>query len=382
MLFYAANEFSEFNLAQHFDETREPDVRIRMHELYLRTKNVVARERVISLEIVLLIGLLETQNAAVNLGLGKRENLARSLGLTENAYWKRAQAGRVLIAFPEFIDLVKRGLTHLSHISVLAAKITKGNAAVFHEELPGKTEREVRELVASVNKDGSRNESNPLFDIRLRLTKEQLSILDRAREVLSATGRVPSEKEVILKSLEDLLEKRDPVRKAARAKIRVQKKEASAEGSDQAPELSQGDRTGLITTRLRIATEMAAVPKGDLFAKATAVPKGVLPTKMTAVPKSDDKGKIRGRRGIPAATIHHVWNRDEGCCSGKMRDGERCSSRIGLQVDHVRPVSFGQDNRLENLRLLCRECNIAVAEEILGSEVMERYRWLNSRASF
>ena len=181
MLFYAANEFSEFNLAQHFDETREPDVRIRMHELYLRTKNVVARERVISLEIVLLIGLLETQNAAVNLGLGKRENLARSLGLTENAYWKRAQAGRVLIAFPEFIDLVKRGLTHLSHISVLAAKITKGNAAVFHEELPGKTEREVRELVASVNKDGSRNESNPLFDIRLRLTKEQLSILDRAR---------------------------------------------------------------------------------------------------------------------------------------------------------------------------------------------------------
>ncbi len=181
-----------------------------------------------------------------------------------------------------------------------------------------------------------------------------------------------------MKSLEDLLEKRDPVRKAARAKTRVQKKR----GSDQAPELSQGDRTGLITTRLRIATEMAAVRKGDLFAKATAVPKGVLPTKMTAVPKSDDKGKVRGRRGIPAATIHHVWNRDGGCCSGIMRDGERCSSRIGLQVDHVRPVSFGQDNRLENLRLLCRACNIAVAEEIFGSEVMERYRWLNSRASF
>lgn len=98
---------------------------------------------------MLLIGLLETQNAAVNLGLGKREHLARSLGLTENCYWKRAQAGRVLVAFPDFIDLVRRGLTHISHIAVLAPKITSNNAEILHQEIPGKTERQVRELVAA-----------------------------------------------------------------------------------------------------------------------------------------------------------------------------------------------------------------------------------------
>ena len=38
MLFTAADEFNEFNLAQHFDVEKEPDVRLRMHGLYERTK--------------------------------------------------------------------------------------------------------------------------------------------------------------------------------------------------------------------------------------------------------------------------------------------------------------------------------------------------------
>ena len=41
MLFIAADEFNEFNLAQHFDVEKEPDVRLRMHGLYERTKETV-----------------------------------------------------------------------------------------------------------------------------------------------------------------------------------------------------------------------------------------------------------------------------------------------------------------------------------------------------
>ncbi len=389
MLFTAADEFNEFNLAQHFDIEKEPDVRLRMHGLYERTKETVARERFITLEVALLVGLLESQNAAVNLGLGKKENLARSLGLSEDAYRKRAQAGRVLIAFPQFIDLVKRGVTFVSHIGGLSSKITRKNADVFFRELPGKTEREVRELAASVNKDGSRSKINPLFDLRLRFTKEQLARLDRAREVLSATGRMPSEEEAILKSLEDLLEKRDPVQKAARAEQRAQKKGASA-GADDVPALPQVNEEGEFT-ELQATTETAAAPLGnlklevaavphrDLSVDEAAVPHGNLPADVTPMLKSKDKEKPRGRRGIPAATVHHVWNRDRGCCTAILPDGTRCSSKIGLQVDHVRPIAFGQDNRLENLRILCRPCNIAAAEMILGTAVMERYRWLNMR---
>jgi len=358
-LFTAAQEFC---LDQHFDATKQPDVRLRLHELFKSTKETVARERQISLEVVLLIGLLETQNAAVNLGLGKRENLARSLGLTENAYWKRAQAGRVLVAFPEFISLIKKGLTHISHVAVLAPKITKDNVEIFVKELAGKTERQVRELVSSINKDGSRSEIEPLFDIRLRFTKSQLEALDRAREVLSASGRVPSEEEAILKSIEDLLEKRDPVRKVARSENRAEKKAAAVKDAGRTPE----------------------VPKESTAARVnspgvTSVPKWEASDGVPSAPKAFSTFKLRGRKGIPAAIVHQVWKRDDYCCVSELPDGIRCGSKIGLQVDHLRPVAFGQDNRLENLRLLCRQCNIAAAEGILGVAVMERYRWLKSR---
>ena len=358
-LFTAAQEFC---LDQHFDETRQPDVRLRLHELFNRTRETVAQERQISLEVVLLIGLLETQNAAVNLGLGKRENLARSLGLTENAYWKRAQAGRVLVTFPEFIGLVKKGLTHISHIAVLAPKITQNNAEIFVQELAGKTERQVRELVGSINKDGSRSDVEPQFDIRLRFTKAQLEALDRAREVLSATGRMPSEEEAILKCIEDLLEKRDPLRKAARVAKRAQKKAAAEKDSDRTPELPKESETA-----------MANSPR------VTSVPKWETNYQLPSAPKADSALKPRGRKGIPAAIVHQIWQRDGYCCVNDLPDGSRCSAKIGLQVDHLRPVAFGQDNRLENLRLVCRQCNIAAAEKILGVEVMERYRWLKSR---
>jgi hypothetical protein len=378
----------EFCLDQHFDETKQPDVRLRIQELFQRTKETVARERQISLEVVLLIGLLETQNAAVNLGLGKRENLARSLGLTENAFWKRAQAGRVLVAFPEFIGLVKKGVTHVSHIAVLAPKITRENAELFLQEIAGKTERHVRELVGSINKDGSRNAVEAVFDLRLRFTKTQLERLDRAREVLSATGRVPSEEEAILKSIEDLLEKRDPVRKVARAKSRVEKKAAAEIEPKVTPELPKES----VATRSD-APIVTSAPKWQVNASSTSAPKWQLNSSKTSALKWETGEnsasvlaavgglKPRGRKGIPLSVVREVWERDEYCCVNELSEGNRCASKIGLQVDHVRPVSFGQDNRLENLRLLCRQCNIASAEKILGTAVMERYRWIKSRRS-
>ena len=62
-------------------------------------------------------------------------------------------------------------------------------------------------------------------------------MLKLAREVLAnmrGGGRMPSLPEILVKALEDLLDKRDPLRKAERAKARVEnspssEKEAAAE---------------------------------------------------------------------------------------------------------------------------------------------------------
>jgi len=124
-------------------------------------------------------------------------------------YWKKAQAGRVLLRHPEFIDLIIEGKTHVSHIAILAPKLTEANKSLFLKEISSKTEKQLRQLVASVNFDGSCSEIEAMVDIRLSLTKAQLALLERSREVLSSSGRVPSNEEIFTKALHDLLAKRD-----------------------------------------------------------------------------------------------------------------------------------------------------------------------------
>jgi hypothetical protein len=323
---------AKFDLKQYFDSDC-PDVRVLLRKLYKRTKETVAREREINLEVVLLIGCLEVKNAAVNLGIGKREDLACCLGLTPNMYWKRAQAGRVLLRHPEFIDLIMEGKTHVSHIAILAPKLTEANKSVFLDEIEGKSERELREFAASVNPDGSRKEVEPTIDVKLSLSKSQLELLERSREVLSSNGHVPSDEEIFAKALTGLLERRDPMQKAERAEVRARKKEGLS------PIRKENELSSLRNT-----------------ACGTSVKKGRIP--------------------IPAHVRHRVYLRDGGRCAYTEKDGKRCNSRVALQIDHLIPVAKGGGNDLENLRLLCRQHNLIEGERLLGQGIMEQYRFV------
>ena len=56
------------------------------------------------------------------------------------------------------------------------------------------------------------------------------------------------------------------------------------------------------------------------------------------------------RESIPDELKRAVFRRDEGACT-------RCGSRELLQFDHVIPVALGGASTLENLQLLCADCN-------------------------
>ena len=127
--------------------------------------------------------------------------------------------------------------------------------------------------------------------MRVTLTESQGELLDRAREVLSHSGRMPSLPEILVKALEDLLDKRDPLRKAERAKARAEnspssEKEASAE----------------VETETEAVSALASPGNGDQS-----------PTK-----------KSPSRPAIPAVTRHAVWLRDRGQCTWRHPGGSRC----------------------------------------------------------
>jgi hypothetical protein len=117
--------------------------------------------------------------------------------------------------------MLEEGETEISSVAALAAKITPANAKILIDGIRGRSRREVEELLSIVTVDGRIMDWEPEVEIRVRLSRSEMARLDRAREVLSYGGQVPGNAEVLVKALEDLLRRRDPLVKAERAKKRA-----------------------------------------------------------------------------------------------------------------------------------------------------------------
>jgi hypothetical protein len=151
---------------------------------------------------------------------------------------------------------------------------------------------------------------------------------------------------VVISALGDLLEHRDPLRKAERAKQRQQKK-------DQGKSSEEGVAPG------RTPPE-TVVPVTSV--RDSATPEGTPATK-------------KHRSAIPMAVRHEVWSRDDGRCTWTEVDGSRCKEKFNLELDHVQTMHcHGGTHDVENLALTCRRHNQLSARERLGEEFWAKKR--------
>jgi len=312
------------------DCCNNPNVLEGLKGLIQAAKILHAEERNISLLSVRLVGLLEEQNGAGNCWLS-RDGFAWHIGLTPNTYWKRAQAWRVLKQHPEIAVMVENGETCVSQVAMLAAKITEANAAVLIAGIKNKSTRALRDFIATVNPDGSVNPAAESFvEVKLRLSVSEAQLIERAREVLARTGlkangAMPSDGEVVVKALQLLLDRKDPLRQAERAVAKSEK---------------------------------------IMEKKAPAIP--------AAWQEMKSKGKTRPN--IPSGLRHKVWQRDKGSCTHDFGDGHICGGRHLIEIDHLIPWGKGGTHTLENLALKCREHNMAAAEQSYGAAFMNQFR--------
>jgi 5-methylcytosine-specific restriction endonuclease McrA len=63
------------------------------------------------------------------------------------------------------------------------------------------------------------------------------------------------------------------------------------------------------------------------------------------------------REPIPQEVRRAVFERDGGRCT-------QCGADFDLQYDHVIPVALGGATRVDNLQLLCGECNRAKGADL------------------
>ncbi len=76
--------------------------------------------------------------------------------------------------------------------------------------------------------------------------------------------------------------------------------------------------------------------------------------------------KVVKRPYIDVKTKREVWHAAEGKC-------KICNSVYALEIDHEVPLRIGGSSEIENLRLLCRNCNQREAVKKLGRNLMDGY---------
>ncbi|MBL6990725.1 MAG: HNH endonuclease [Bacteriovoracaceae bacterium] len=79
----------------------------------------------------------------------------------------------------------------------------------------------------------------------------------------------------------------------------------------------------------------------------------------------------KSQRYITREVKESVDTRAQNRCEGfSPITGKRCTSRVNLQYDHLRPISLGGDSSTENIRKLCFGCNQRAAVKAFGTEKM------------
>jgi hypothetical protein len=167
------------------------------------------------------------------------------------------------------------------------------------------------------------------FEIRFSAGKNLVAMLEQAKAICSRRATIEA---VLVKVLDEFLDKHDPERRRARREKRRAKEEKRGpqEAEGRAPD------------QRKIAADAQSAESGN--------PPG---------------GRSRKRsRHIPAAIRDAVFARDGGRCTFIGRNSVRCSATTHLQIDHIEPFCRGGAHQLENLRLLCGKHNRLVAREL------------------
>lgn len=251
--------------------------------------------------------------------------------------------------------------------------------------------------------------SNPRVEINMSLDEKLMLDLRYVQDLLSQKRKRNLNLEETLKEMTDIcLHQLDPVRKAKRQKMKGKLKSDvhSKESMRTAPveidscENSNGETFATaIGSDSRLYTDRAAPSfnksktKANMEFAATAISmtmesptiKFDLSESSTVHPTTKLKGFGSGckdnqtltrssnfysrgekmmqplgnastlHRRVPLSSLakHEVQLRDKGQCTHRNEHGERCSQRRFLEIHHLKSVSQGGSNDVENLALLC-----------------------------
>jgi len=406
-------------------------------ELLSRVKELVSRERAVTLEV--LVHLIEVERRKLHLGLGYAsmfDYCTRHFGYSSSAASRRIQSARCIRDYPEVYGLLEKNEVNLSSVSLVVSILTKENKENLLMRMRNKSQKEVEAMVADY--------------------KPPVSLRDRARPVcvavasstaIGAPGSPPSDGSAATppggdrKLLFSAMGSEDG--HTASQTQRTSGCDSSRCGSEKRPNSVGGPPRLERKFQVQFLASERFMKKFErakaLLSNRNGKPsyEAVLEAALDEFLKDHDPGEreqrreerrekaeartksgeraakriVRSRaacrnwgagggqvdgplfrrragdqpttrvpadggstRHIPATVRDAVFARDKGRCTFVGSTGERCDATHNLQIDHIVPYARGGTNTLDNLRLLCERHNKHEAERVLGANSVRRFR--------
>jgi len=130
------------------------------------------------------------------------------------------------------------------------------------------------------------------------------------------------------------------------------------------------DQLELIERALDIAlTQTNPGPKKKHRATESVVQSGLKSHSTQSAPTAPVNKQEKRRTYYSIKTDKILWEKANSQCEYiDTISGRRCSSKFGLERDHIIPLAKGGSNDIKNLRLLCRTHNQLMARRHFGAE--------------
>ena len=283
--------------------------------------------------------------------------LTRELGVEESSAYRRVQAARLLVKFPEIESGVESGQMNLSLLS-MADEFFRGGRLSREEErgvlesLKGKSGRAAQRELSRLRpgqeplpRDQVRVLNDEYSELRFAVKGEVLEDLEKVLGLLAHSHPGIGLGELLGILAKEYLKRHHPEERTRRADERRAQREA-ARSSKQPTELIKTVPTS------EVEREMGADGKVETESEAWAV--------------------TPGRR--PSQRLIRALIRKEGyrCTYRDPVTKLSCGSSYGLEIDHKKAWGLGGKTELENLRFYCRNHNLRAAIMSFGIEKVRR----------
>ncbi|WP_413294616.1 HNH endonuclease [Bdellovibrio sp. HCB185ZH] len=345
-------------------------------ELLNRVEKLARSERKITHLILCHLVEVETRRLYLDLGFTSLfKYMTSHLQYSEDSAYRRIQAARLLKKVPQLNHAIENGdinLTQLHRVQkCLTKELENGNAVSLEKTeevldlIQNKSSMETQKILAvEFNQPIQMHEIiKPQRDDSIRmeisLTPEQMDDLQQAKDLLSHVLPNPTWAELFAYMAKTHIQKKLGKERIGNMKMMVSKVAQEPNRQDSANVYTEDSKfieinkhTAGLDMHNKVDTQDEVVTKNKANKNEQFNSSRLLAT-------TADK-----RKHIKSSTRRILLKKSNHICEYIHGNGQRCSSKYQLQVDHKLPLALGGTNEIQNFRILCRTHNLSEARRM------------------